>query len=725
MTHLRLLGGAALLEKGEVRGGATAHRYSLALLALLACAPGCILSRGKLVGFLWPGSPESTARSRLNTYLHRLRGELEGDSLVSRGSDLWLNPDRVTSDVVQFREAMATGEPHQAVKLYQGPFLDGFWIPDSPEFDQWMERERDLLGRRFREALRKLAEEAQTTGEARAAAGWWREIAREAPCDSGVTVRLMEALEAAGAPAAALQAAAAHAASLKQELGTVPSPAVQAMVKRMREASPAAEGASIARGARRELNPHVVAILPFEHLGGGEEAKVFAMGLHQDLLTHLTRSNDLKVISRTSVHRFGDGRTSIPDIARALGAGTIVEGGLQYQGGRVRLNVPMIDGRTDEHRWAEIYDRDVTAESLFEIQTELARRIAGSLQAQLLAAGRRLREGSPPTRSLEAYRLQVQGRARLDERTEAGMRQAVKYFRQAIREDPEYSLAWVGLADGLTLLYEYTGATFADDLPEAEAAVRRALKLSPDLGEAHASLGLLHEALHRGPESLREYRRAVALQPGYAEAHNWLSWTSQLLGRAEEALAASRRAVALNPLSPEVVGNLAITSLFTGDPVTALREARRAKALQPDEATAALYEALILHRLGRNREAKELLRGMSVPWAGSGAEATLALLQAGSGEKGAAQEELLRFEVRGDDFAAALVRAALGDREGALKALGRAEHWGPWPTLTMHHHFPEILAPLRSEPAFQAAMARLHRFWGLAPDGSLPGEGGA
>lgn len=729
MTHLRLLGGATLLADGEVLGGAAAHRYSLALLALLASTPAHSLSRGKLVGLLWPGVPEKTARNRLNTYVHRLRGELGADTLLSEGTILRLNSSRVSSDVDAFQEALEEGRAQAAVEVYRGPFLDGFWIPGSPEFDQWMDRERDRWGRQYREALSTLAEEAWEDGDAEEAAGWWRDVARHEPHSSDVTLRLMEALEAAGKRAAALRVADEHAQILEDELDAGPSREVQALARRLRErpSRPAEVAPPVA--ATRELDPHVVAILPFERLGGGEEGELLAVGLHQDLLTHLSRSGDLKVISRTSVIRYGDGRTSIPEIARALGAGTIVEGGLQYAGGRVRLNVQLVDGRRDEHRWAEIYDRRVTAESLFEIQTELAQRIAGSLQAELLAVGNRASQGGPPTRNLEAYRLQVQGRAGLDERTEAGMRQAVAYFREALEEDPEYPLAWVGLADGLILLYEYVGGyqpvggAGVRDLREAEVAVRRALELAPELGEAHASRGLLHEARHQGPDSLREHRRAVELQPSYAEAHNWLSWTSQLLGRPQEALAASRRAVELNPLSTEAVGNLAMTNLYAGDLVTALREMRRVNALQPGWDPHTFYEALILHRLGRMHEAKELLRDITVPWAGSGAESTLALLQAVSGEAEAARAALAGFEARKDHFAAGVVRAALEDRDGALEALARVERWAAWPTLVMHYHFPDELGVLRSDPAFQAIMAELHRFWGLEADEGTPGGG--
>ena len=632
MIQLKLLGGALLEDESGRLGGAAAHRHSLALMALLARAPSGTLSRGKVMGLLWPGAAEKTARNRLNTCLHRLRGQLGADVVVSEGKDLRLNHARVSCDVGAFEEALEQGALEEAVEEYRGPFLDGFWIPDSPEFDQWMDGERARLASRYQEALESLAEAAQG------------------------------------------------------------------------------------------LDPRTVAVLPFEDLGSEEGGELFASGLHQDLLTRLSRSDELRVISRTSVLQYVDVTRPVREIARELGAGTVVEGGLQRVGERVRLNVQLIDGRTDEHRWAEIYDRQITADSLFEIQSDLAERIARSLKTELVPGPGSMEQKEPPTRSLEAYRLQVQGRARLDERTREAMRQAVQDFRAALEADPEYPHAWIGLADALTVLhlYGYADGRGEASLSEAEAAARRALELDSEMGEAHASLGLLHEARCRGPAAVAAYRRAVALNPSYADAHNWLSWMHQLLGRPEEALAASRQAVELSPLSLEAVGNLAMTQLYCGDPVTALREIRRIRELEPEESSAIFSEALILHRLGRIPEAKDRLRGLSVPWTGSGPRSTLAVLEAVSGEVESARGALAGFESEGNHFAVGVVRGALGDGDGALDVLEGMRDWGFWPTLVMHYHFPRVLAPLRADARFGGIMERVHEFWGLEPDGSFP-----
>jgi tetratricopeptide (TPR) repeat protein len=213
----------------------------------------------------------------------------------------------------------------------------------------------------------------------------------------------------------------------------------------------------------------------------------------------------------------------------------------------VRLNVQLIDAASDGHRWAETYDRELTAANLFDIQSELAEKITGSLRATLTPAEARRAMQQMPTENLDAYRLYAHGMEDLDGRTDAGMRQALDFFRQATMHDPDYVLAWVGVADALTLLCEYGYASAEEMLPEAEQAVQRALALDPQSGEAHASRGLLHEARREGPAAVRELERAVELQPSYASAYNWLSWTNQLLGRAGVARKHSERAVALDP----------------------------------------------------------------------------------------------------------------------------------------------------------------------------------
>jgi DNA-binding SARP family transcriptional activator/TolB-like protein/Flp pilus assembly protein TadD len=713
--YLRFLGGAVVEDDRGVAAGILSRRHPLAILALLVAAPTGVLSRGRLGFMLWPDSPEKTARNRLNTYLHQLRSALGHEALASAGDDLRLGADRLSCDLWQFRDALAADDHKRAVALYGGPFLDGFRLGRSPEFEKWVDAEQERLRRGYLDALETLAREAESRGEADVAARWWRERVREDPFDSRATARLMESLAASGNRAAALRAAEEHERLLEAEVGTAPGAEVHALRARLSEPEIAIPDRSTEATSRppAALDPLAIAVLPFEDLGGSDEAALFASGLHNDLLTRLSAVRDLTVISRTSVLRYRNTELPIPRIARELGVGTILEGGVQQAGDRVRLNVQLIDAASDGHRWAETYDRELTAANLFDIQSELAEKITGSLRATLTPAEERRAMQQMPTENLDAYRLYAHGMEDLDGRTDAGMRQALDFFRQATMHDPDYVLAWVGVADALTLLCEYGYAAAEEMLPEAEQAVQRALALDPQSGEAHASRGLLHEARREGPAAVRELERAVELQPSYASAYNWLSWTNQLLGRAGVARKHSERAVALDPLSLEAVANLAATLWMTGDLEAALHEARRARAMEPDEDTASFYEGMILHHLGRPEEAVEVLQGLSVPWAGSGPLAALALAYGASGATDRAGNIAAELEDAGEVFSAGLVRAGLGERERAFQLFGQVSDWGYWPALAVHHYYPQVWEPLRGDARYQRIVEQVRRSWGL------------
>jgi len=499
-----------------------------------------------------------------------------------------------------------------------------------------------------------------------------------------------------------------------------------------RHQSPAEHPASAAAGAgapaeadvaRAELDIRHLAVLPFEVLSGTGEAEPLASGLHDDLLTELSRVPGLTVISRTSVRGYRNTDKPVRQIARELGVGTLVECGVQSAAGRVRLNVQLIDARNDAHRWAETFDRQLSAENIFDIQTELARRIAGSLRAELTAEEEERLVGRATTDDLDAYRLCALGRERLDRRTEAEMRRAADMFRQAIERDPRYALAWVGLSDALGLLVSYGHDELAHGLPRAEEAVQRALELAPDSAEAHASLGLLHYLRHRGPETLRTIERAIELRPGYAEAHNWLAYVRLLVGRPEEAPAAAERSVELDPLSAEAASNLSLSLLAVGQPERALGEARRTRELEPAWTHGAFCEGLACHALGRVEDAIALLRELVVPWADPGPRVTLALTYAASGDTGAARDIRESLERTGEAFGAGLIHAALDAPDAAFEAFERVDDWSDWPSLAVHGLYPEVWSKLRDDPRHAELLRVVDRSWGMDPGDSARQEG--
>ena len=236
------------------------------------------------------------------------------------------------------------------------------------------------------------------------------------------------------------------------------------------------------------------------------------------------------------------------EIAKQLGVRSILEGGVQRSGDRVRINVQLVDAPTDAPVWAETYDRELIAPNIFAIQSELATAIAGELKASLTPA-EQARANAIPTQSLEAWEAYQRGRQRLATRNTAAIRDAEGHFRKAIARDSTFALAWDGLADTLVLQAYYGSRPKNERLTDAEQAVTRALTLEPNLAEGWASAGVIAYQRLDLEHAEQLLRGAIALNPNYAPAHHWLSMTFTDLGRRREALAMAESAVMLDPLS--------------------------------------------------------------------------------------------------------------------------------------------------------------------------------
>jgi DNA-binding winged helix-turn-helix (wHTH) protein/TolB-like protein/Tfp pilus assembly protein PilF len=462
--------------------------------------------------------------------------------------------------------------------------------------------------------------------------------------------------------------------------------------------------------------PTSIAVLPFEAFGTADDHPLID-GLHHDLLTRLSDIGDLRVISRTSVKRYRDTMLPIADIAEELGVAWIVEGAVQQVGDEIQLNAQLIDSQTDSHIWAHTYRRELTAENLFAIQAEIVEDIADSLAATLSDA-EETRLETMPTQDLNSYNLYLQGRTYLDTRSEDGMEQALVFFRNAIEHDPDFALAWVGLADTLRLLLVYGYRSIDDVLPEAEAAVERALKLAPELAEAHASLGGIYGMRGDVPGAIKWLKRATELRPGYAEAHNWLSWVYQLLGLTPKALERAEKAVSLNPFSPEALTNLVGSLLANCQYDEALRQARHMHELSLPF-TDDLNKALALYYTKHYDEAIDLLEGMQAAWADGGAMALKAMTHIAIGEEQAAKGLLDELNESGDHFSVGMVLAGLGDRDAAFAAFEKIEQWNYWSALVMNH-YQDLLGDIPSDRRFESMLVDLRDYYGLESDGSLP-----
>lgn len=465
-----------------------------------------------------------------------------------------------------------------------------------------------------------------------------------------------------------------------------------------------------------EAEERSLAVLPFRNLSDDEEAAPFVNGVHEDLLTRLSKIGALRIISRTSMQRYRDTDLSLPEIAGELGVAWILEGGVQRAGDRVRVNVQLIRASADEHAWADTYDRQLTVENTFEIQADVARRIAGALEAELSPEEER-RMALGATGSLEAYDLYQRGRFALNSRGPDGVRRAIRQFELAIEQDPSYALAHAGLADALSLGWFYGYALGESPLERALAITRRAVDLEPELAEAHASLGfvLLNLADVEGSETA--FLRAIGLNFGYAQANHWYSITLRVMNRTEEAWDRIRRGLELDPLSPAAHTTASSIALALEGPRGALRECRMAVELEPEYGLGRLCFGLQLALSGEDPEAgvREIDQARTdLGQAGDsifGGLPYLAAAHAVAGRPDSARV-LLAATRRSDPFFVGLAYALLGDTAAALDHLGRSRWTHRFPVMYYIHDHP-MLDSLRGNPRFEVLVAEAERAWGL------------
>lgn len=304
------------------------------------------------------------------------------------------------------------------------------------------------------------------------------------------------------------------------------------------------------------INAKSIAVLPFDNLSRDPDNAYFCEGVQDEILTRLAKVADLKVISRTSTQHFESTPNNLPAIAKQLGVMHILEGSVQKSNDQVRVNVQLINAMTDAHLWADTFDRKLT--DIFAVESEIAKTIAETLQAKITGS-EKSSMAKVPTANPEAYELYLKGRFFWNKRSGVDLRKAIEFFNQAIGKDPNYALAYAGLADSYLLLPNYGGAPTADVIPPARAAVAKALELDDSLAEAHASLGLLDTLELRLERAITQMERAVQLKPNYATGHHWLGLGHLSLGHFDQAITEGKRAAELDPLSVIINADLVWT----------------------------------------------------------------------------------------------------------------------------------------------------------------------
>ncbi len=354
-----------------------------------------------------------------------------------------------------------------------------------------------------------------------------------------------------------------------------------------------------------------IAVLPFVNSSADPENEYFSDGMTDELITALSKVEGLQVASRTSLFAVKSMREDVRTLGNRLNVATVLDGTVRKAGNRIRITVQLSRVSDGRLLWSERYDREMS--DVFAIQDEIAGTIVRTLRTTLLGD---LGDPTPVryTANVKAYSLYLKGRFCWNRRTQEGIREGIQYFEQAIAEDPEYALAYSGLADSYALDLDYKGAPVFEGMERAKAEARKAIALDESLAEAHTSLGwvtFIYDWDWAGAE--RQFRRAVELNPRYSTARQWYSWFLAAMGRFEESLEHARVATELDPASVSIRRSMGWLNYYARQHDAALDNLRRALAMDPtaeethrllglvylqqgllDEATAALKEAIAI-----------------------------------------------------------------------------------------------------------------------------------
>jgi serine/threonine protein kinase/tetratricopeptide (TPR) repeat protein len=438
-----------------------------------------------------------------------------------------------------------------------------------------------------------------------------------------------------------------------------------------------------------------VAVLPFQNLSADPQNEYFSDGLAEEILNELTRIDGLRVAARASSFSFRQRTADIAEIGAKLKVATVLDGSVRRAGSRVRVTVQLVDTANGFQLWSERYDREM--KDIFDVQDEIARSVTERFKLTLGDQVRRT------TRDVEAYELYLKGRHHWHQRSPTTLPKAIRCFQQAIAADPDFALAYAGLADCYGILRVYGWVSALDGREPARAAVSRALSLAPDLWEVQFSRGFYIFYFEPDWRSARQYfEQAVAMSPRSSLVQMYLG-LFRATARLEGAEAPTRRACQLDPLSPFIHAVSAVTMLIVGNVDEANRLTERALELQPDFLPALWPRGQSLSMAGRHDEAITVLERAVMLSRAPLYVALLGLVNARAGRVDVARQLLRELEERAerDEYVPAFtfvpIHIGLGDVERCRVELARAIDECA-PPLSLAVTIRAFITPFRDDP---------------------------
>ena len=451
-----------------------------------------------------------------------------------------------------------------------------------------------------------------------------------------------------------------------------------------------------------------IAVLPFENTGGNAESEYLSDGLAESLIYRLSQINELRVSPRSSVFRYKAQNPDAERVGAELGVDAVMSGRVVQRGDNLTISVDLVDVRNKKTIWGEQFERKMS--DLLATQREIASAIAEKLQVKL--SGEQSKGSTKSyTDNNEAYQAYLKGRYYWNRRTAENLSKAIEQLKLATEKDPNFALAYAGLADCYIVLNQYAGIPTTDTLPEAKRYAERAIAIDGELAEPHASLGQIYKQSWKTEDAEREYKRALELNPNYATAYHWYSLFLKDMAKYDEAAVMIKRAKELDPLSSVISINIADMYLWQKDYNGAIQTALKILELDPNYADAYNILGISYSKLGNQTEAIANLE--KAAQLSNRASFVLAKLGYGYGVAGKRAEayavarelegKYSQRQASGQNLAS--VYSGLGEKEKAFEWLetdfrNRAPlgelRWDP------------ILEPLRDDPRFRDLLRRMN-----------------
>ncbi|MEP6708118.1 MAG: tetratricopeptide repeat protein [Pyrinomonadaceae bacterium] len=482
-----------------------------------------------------------------------------------------------------------------------------------------------------------------------------------------------------------------------------------------RPTGPTVTTSSLSAPARRKVSRRIInslAVLPLLNVGHDPEMEYFSDGITESIINALAQLPKLRVVPRSTVFRYKGTDVDPQDAGRELGVRAVLTGRVLQLGDRLVVKAELIDVANESQLWGEQYNRKPA--DIFEVQEEIAKEISKKLLVKLSGEEKK-RLTKRHTHDTEAYRHYLKGRFYWNKRTEDSFRKGIEHFKQAIEVDPDYALAYGGLADSYILLGFYGASAPHDVMPKAKAAAVKALELDDSLAEAHNSLAYVNFVYEWDwPGSEKEFRKAIKLNANYATAHHWYAFRLAAEGRHLEAFAEMKLASELDPLALIIITEVGWAHYFARQYDQAIKHYRKALEMDPGFGVAHMFLGTAYGQQGQYDEAiSELQKAIELSGGSPLMKALLGHVYGAAGDKDGARKMAGELkQLSGGHVSAynlALIHAGLGETDKTLSSLDKASEQRA--VFLAWMNVEPMFDSIRSDPRFVDLLKRI----GLEP----------